>query len=83
MITPTLNINGTSKEELIRGRIDGIDAIEAAIKILKLITPNGRDYPSNVDQCIADRNEHYARINQLRDVQDQLLEEALYLQRGA
>lgn len=79
---PTININGTSKEELIRGRIDAMDAIETAIKALKLITPNGRDYPSNIDQCMADRNEHYARINQLRDVQDQLLEEALYIQRG-
>ena len=83
MIKPTININGSSKEDLMRGRIDAIDALESAIKMLKLVTPNGRDYPRDLSQCIADRDKHYARINQLRDIQNELLEEALYIQREA
>ena len=81
MIKPTININGSSKEDLMRARIDAIDALESVIKTLKLVTPNGRDYPSDLTQCIADRDKHYARLNQLRYIQSELLEEALYIQR--
>ena len=83
MIKPTININGSSREDLMRGRIDAIDALESAIKTLKLVTPNGRDYPNDLTQCIADRDKHYARLNQLRDIQSELLVEALYIQREA
>jgi len=83
MIKPIININGSSKEDLMRGRIDAIDALESAIKTLKLVTPNGRDYPRDLSQCVADRDKQYARLNQLRDIQNKLLEEALYIQREA
>ena len=83
MIKPIININGSSREDLMRGRIDAIDALEKAIKMLKLVTPNGRDYPNDLTQCIADRDKHYSRINQLRDIQSELLDEALYIQREA
>ena len=29
------------------------------------MTPNGRDYPGDNDKCVADRDEHYARLKTL------------------
>ena len=83
MIKPTININGTSKDDLINPRRDAISALSDIIETLKLVTPNGRDYPRDPIQCVADRDKHFARINQLRDIQKELLEEALYIQREA
>jgi hypothetical protein len=65
MITPTLNINGSSLTDLIQPRLAAIAALHAAIKALQQVTPNGRDYPGDNDQCVADRDEHYARLKTL------------------
>jgi hypothetical protein len=83
MIKPTININGTSKDDLINPRRDAMDALASVVEILKLVTPNGRDYPRDLSQCVADRDKHHARLNQLRDIQNELLQEALYIQREA
>ena len=83
MIKPTININGTSKDDLINPRRDAMNALASVVEILKLVTPNGRDYPRDLSQCVADRDKHYARLNQLRDIQNELLQEALYIQREA
>lgn len=83
MIKPTININGTSKDDLINPRRDAMDALASVVEMLKQVTPNGRDYPNDLTRCIADRDKHYARLNQLRDIQAELLAEALYIQREA
>lgn len=76
LIRPTVNINGTHPEDLIRPRLDAKRAIDTAIEYLKAVTPNGRDYPDN-DHCVRDREAFYARITTLRDLQAALIEEAL------
>jgi hypothetical protein len=77
LIRPTININGTHPEELIRARLDASRSINIVIDWLTQATPNGRDYPGDNERCVADRETHYARIAALRDLQGELLEEAL------
>jgi hypothetical protein len=75
MILPTLNNNGSSADDLIRPRRDAYDALQAAIKALQQVTPNGRDYAHN-DQCVADRQAHYARIKAIHTLAAELVAEA-------
>ena len=77
MIRPTITINGSDPEDLIRARLGTCRSINEAIEQLKQATPNGRDYPGDSERCAADRETHYARIAALRDLQGVLLEEAL------
>jgi hypothetical protein len=79
MITPTININGSSKDDLIAPRLDAALYLKSAIEALKQTTPNGRDYLGDTDMCSADREEHYARLAKLRALHDALMGEALYI----
>lgn len=77
MITPRININGTSREEHISMRSDALKAIQAAKNALQKLIPNGRDYPGEQDRCQADREEHYARVAQLEAIRNAIIDEAM------
>ena len=77
MITPTININGSSKDDLINARLAALDHINDVIEALKQVTPNGRDYPGDTERCMADRQIHYDRISALRVLYNHLYEEAI------
>ena len=77
MITPKLNINGTSAQDLLDPRKRAWKQIDDLIATLQQVTPNGRDYPCNAVACAADREEHYNRIAALRALQAELMREAL------
>jgi hypothetical protein len=77
MITPKLNINGSSAQDLIDPRQRAWKQIDDLIDTLQQITPNGRDYPGNAVACTADREEHFARIGGLLALQDELMHEAV------
>jgi hypothetical protein len=79
MITPTLNINGSSLTDLTHPRIAAYDALQAAIKALQQVTPNGRDYPGDNDRCVADRDEHYARLEKINALRAEIMREAVYI----
>ena len=81
MITPTLNINGSSASDLIEPRIAAGRFLQQAIDAMRLAMPNGRDYPGDNDACVADRNEMRSRIAVLAEMQDDLRDEALAIQR--
>lgn len=81
MIRPILNINGTSADELIQTRRDAIEALDAVMKALQEMTPNGRDYPGQQDRCRADRELHYARFAQLDAMRNEIMDEALEIVR--
>ena len=81
MIKPVININGSSKDDLFGPRLDAMDRIGEAIEELKKVTPNGRDYPGDNDQCLADRKIHYDRIKVLQDLYIELYDEALAIRR--
>ena len=75
MIRPVININGSSADDLIEPRRAAYDALQDAIKALQQVTPNGRDYAHN-DQCVADRQAHYARIKAIHTIAAELVAEA-------
>jgi len=77
MISPTLNINGSSANDLIEGRAIARRHLQQAIDALRAVMPNGRDYPGDNDLCVADRTEMYRRIGLLAEMQDDLFYEAL------
>ena len=82
MIRQVVNINGTSRADLIKQRTDVMAALYNAIDALKQGMPNGRDYPNDKEQCVADRQKQYGRIATLNAMRDELLEEALLIQNG-
>lgn len=59
MIKPILNLNGSSVTDLTHPRIAARDALQAAIAALFRVTPNGRDYPGDIERCHADRVAHF------------------------
>jgi len=77
MISPTLNINGTSADDLIQPRLDAYDLLSAAMVALQQVTPNGRDYPGDNDQCVADRRAHYDRLAAITAIAAEIMAEAI------
>lgn len=83
MITPTLNINGSHKDDLFQPRWEALDHINDVIECLKQVTPNGRDYPGDLERCDADRKHHYDRIHQLKAIYNEIHDEALAIWKQA
>lgn len=81
MITPQLNINGSSAEDLIAPRREAMDHLMDAIEALSQAVPNGRDYPGNATACTADREEHYDRIKAIKAIREAIYTEALAIMR--
>jgi hypothetical protein len=44
LLTPTVNLNGTAKHDLVRQCMDVMHALENAEQIMARGTPHGRDY---------------------------------------
>jgi len=77
MITPTLNLNGSSADDLIQPRREAYDLLIAAIKMLGQVTPHGRDYPGDIDRYTTDHNAHYDRQQALYAIAVELVAEAV------
>ena len=41
------------------------------------MTPNGRDYPGDNDQCVADRQAHYDRLAAITAIAAEIMAEAI------
>ena len=81
MIRPTLSISGSSAADLIDPRRAAMDHLMDAIEALKQVTPNGRDYICERDRLLDDRNTHFDRLAALHTLREELLDEALHVQR--
>jgi hypothetical protein len=79
MIRPIVNINGSSLTDLTHPRIAAYDALQAAIKALQQVTPNGRDYPGDNDRCVADRQAHYDRLAAITAIATEIVAEAVLI----
>ena len=77
MITPQLNINGSSADDLINPRLQAMDHLMDAIEALSQTVPNGRDYLGNTTACLADREEHYDRIKAIKAIREAIYAEAI------
>ena len=77
MITPQLNINGSSAADLIEPRLKALDHLIDAMEALRQVMPNGRDYPGNAVACTADREAHFARTAALSAIREEIYAEAI------
>jgi hypothetical protein len=69
MITlPTLNLNGTSKQELLAQIREAYDKTQAAIQALHQMFPHGRDYQIGPGEYQVARREHCERIEAFEKV---------------
>lgn len=76
--TPTVHLNGTSREELQNQLQEAIWATENAIRKLANAAPNGRDYyPQGQNAWGRANDEHVARLGKLQSVVDDLEQIAL------
>jgi hypothetical protein len=64
VIVPVVNWNGTEAEDLIKGYIKVMDAINATIDALKAATPHGRDYQTEAASVFEEaRVQHSDRLH--------------------
>ena len=74
MIVPTVHLNGTSKDELLRQVRNADSWICRAMEALREAYPNGRDYyPQGPGALKQATEEHRARIDRLVDIRTELL----------
>ncbi len=76
MMNPVVNLNGSSRDELIRARVAARDAILAAMQALQETAPHGRDYFDH-DTWAADRAVYVQRFAALDAIANALLDEAV------
>ena len=73
--TPTIHLNGTSRDELIRQYCDAAEAVRAAIQAVRNAQPNGRDYYPQGEGAIDDAlRQHRRRMQDLEAIQRELTE---------
>jgi hypothetical protein len=80
MMTPTIHLNGTSKEALTGALEEACNALFKAQEALGETAPNARDYYVQSDRAFEQaRTEHNARADKLREVytEIQLMWEAI------
>lgn len=76
LMSPTININGTSRRGLMEQRLEAIHAIDAAIAALKYSLPHGRDYIGDETTYQKDRRIHDERIKGMLNLKATLQAEA-------
>lgn len=73
MKIPTVHLNGTSREELVRQLEAAAHALDQACVALQDMQPNGRDYyPQGNDAIRQVCQEHAARQRKVADVRDEI-----------
>jgi hypothetical protein len=71
---PTIHLNGTSREELIRQLRVASEALLEARRALERTAPHGRDYyPQGKGAIQQAQTEHYERLRRIDDVYEELM----------
>ncbi len=71
---PTIHLNGTSREALLEGCIDCVNAVRHAVEVVQRNRPNIRDYYMREGAFDAAATEHDARLKKMEDVLAELRE---------
>ena len=70
---PTVHMNGTSYDELMRQVLDAHKAVQVASIVIQDMAPNGRDYYPQGDAALAAATaEHRDRRNKLESILEEL-----------
>jgi len=73
--TPTIHLNGTTRDELIRQNCDAAEAVRVAIQAVRNAQPNGRDYYPQGDGAIDEAlRQHRRRMQDLEAIERELME---------
>ena len=73
LTAPSVHLNGTGKDSLLKGYLDAISALQTAMSALRATHPNGRDYYVQSDSAIhAAMFQHRQRVERVQSVIDQL-----------
>lgn len=73
MMVPTIHLNGTSSDELIRRNRAAGDAAYTLLAALDEAWPNARDYyPQGDDAYPKARDEHQSRVERVQSVLNEL-----------
>lgn len=76
---PIVNINGTSRDDLVKMRIEARRAIHEALRALQELSPHGRDYIGDRDAWKRDSDIYCERFRILDAMSNDLLDEAAKL----
>lgn len=78
MISPTIHLNGTSKDRLLNALCNASDKLNEAYNALKQTAPNGRDYyvqgPDAITQATDEHMDRLRRLDAIKAEIDQLAE---------
>jgi hypothetical protein len=78
MSIPTVHLNGTSRDSLVKQRVNIIDALLDVENAISQAWPHGRDfYPQGPDALSAAQRVWHARANIVSDLRDEITKEAL------
>lgn len=79
MTKPTIHMNGSGADSLMKGYREAMDAVRDAQDELSETRPSQRDYyPQSHEAWLAAIKEHHDRANKLQSVYDELLELAMH-----
>ena len=80
-MAPCVNMNGTSKQELVDQQIAIMDATDTVLAALRAANPNGRDYyPLGDEALVRAAAEHKARVAQAEAIRAEAEALALAIQ---
>jgi hypothetical protein len=79
---PIVNINGTSRDDLVKMRIEARRAIHEALRALQELSPHGRDYIGNRDAWKRDSDIYCERFRILDAMANDLLDEGVAIMEG-
>ena len=71
---PTVHLNGTSREALLEGYVDCVNAVRHAVEVCQKNAPNMRDYYLVPGAGTIATTEHWARLQKLESVLAELRE---------
>jgi len=73
MVTPTVHLNGTSRQALLEGYVAAARAVREAMEAVQAAAPNARDYyvQGPAEWGLAQK-EHRARLEKLEEVRAEL-----------
>jgi hypothetical protein len=77
-----VNINGTSRDNLVKMRIEARRAIHEALRALQELSPHGRDYIGNRDAWKRDSDIYCERFRILDAMANDLLDEGVAIMEG-
>jgi hypothetical protein len=78
-MNPIVNLNGSSRHSLIEARMLSVFAIRDAMNAMRDMAPRGRDYISNANALASDDAIFAGRMKALRQMEEDILSEALAL----